>query len=58
MSYSRLKEIRISNHQRILGKVIEMMNREERRAMRNWVNSESALESKYIDTRVGLAPIK
>ena len=52
MSYSRLKEIRSSNQQRILAKVLEMMTREERRAIRNWSNGESVRESKYIDTRV------
>lgn len=52
MSYSRLKEIRISNQQRILAKVIEMMTREERRALRNWVNSESMRESNRDDTKI------
>jgi len=51
MSYSRLKEIRSSNQQRILAKVIEMMTREERRAMRNWSNGESVRESKQNDMK-------
>ena len=51
MSSSRLKEIRSSNQQRILAKVIKMMTREERRAIRNWSNGESVRESNLEDTK-------
>ena len=50
MSSSRMKEIRSSNQQRIVAKVLKMITREERRAIRNWSNGESVRESNRDDT--------